>query len=286
MSKNENDLVPAMTLRPTRRILLGGAVGLALAMLAGPGLAAAIQTGSDGLTIEEVKIAVTGGTLSAYCAYPAKGGKFPTILLAHDVFGVNPQLQDVARRLAKAGYYVIAPNLFSRQGDISKITDEIDIMRSVVAKVTDADINADLDAVLAFVKKSGKGDEKRLGMTGFGWGGRVVWLYAAHEPKLKAAVAWYGFLNAPRDPNGHSAIALAGQIKPPVLGLYGNKDDYILESDTIAMKNALAGKKSEIVLFPGVKHGFMADDRPNYDAKAAADGWERMSIWFKNNGVQ
>jgi carboxymethylenebutenolidase len=270
----------------SRRKLLGTTVAAGLFLAARPIFAAAIQTDNAGLVTEEVKIPTKSGDITAYCAYPAKGKQFSAILVAHDVFGVSAQMQDIVRRLAKLGYYAICPNLFSRQGDVSKMTDEIDIMRTVVSKSVDADILSDLDSTVAYVQKSGKADVKRLGITGFGWGGRVVWLYAAHDPKLKAGVSWYGFLNAPRDPNGHSAIALGGQIKSPILGLYGAKDDYILESNTIEMKNALAAnKKSDIVVFPGVKHGFMADDRPTYDAKAAEDGWSRMTIWFKNNGL-
>ena len=270
----------------SRRRLLGTSMAFGVAVAARPVLAAALQTDSDGLVTEEVKIPIAGGEISAYVAYPKQGKQFSPILVAHDVFGVNAQMQDVARRLAKLGYYAICPNLFSRQGDAGQAKDELDIMRTVVSKVLDADILSDLDSTVAYVRKAGKSDLRRLGIAGFGWGGRVVWLYAAHDPKLAAGVSWYGFLNAPRDPNGHSALALAAQIKAPVLGLYGAKDDYILESDVNAMKGALAGnKKAEIDIFPGVKHGFFADDRPSYDAKIAADCWDRMKIWFKNNGV-
>jgi carboxymethylenebutenolidase len=272
--------------RLSRRTLLATAAGAGLVLIARPVLAAAIQTDSEGLVAEEVKVPIQGGEISAYCAYPAKGKPQSVILVAHDVFGVNAQMQDIVRRLGKLGYYAICPNLFSRQGDAGKTTDEIDIMRTVVSKVADADILSDLDSTVAYVHKSGKADTRHLGITGFGWGGRVVWLYAAHDPKLRAGVSWYGFLNAPRDPKGHSAVSLASQIKSPILGLYGAKDDYIMEADVTEMKNALAAnKKSDIVVFPGVKHGFMSDDRPTYDAKAAADGWDRLKVWFKNNGL-
>jgi len=264
---------------------LSAMAGLTLA--AGPVLAAAIHTDSEGLVAEQVKIPIKGGEIPGYCAYPAKGKDLSVIVVAHDVFGIGDQMQDVVRRLAKLGYYAICPYLFSRQGDVSKMTDELDIMRTIVSKVLDVDILSDLDATVAFARKSGKADAKRLGITGFGFGGRVVWLYAAHDPKLMAGVSWYGFLQPSRDPNGHSALVLASQIKSPVLGLYGSKDDYILESDAITMRNGLAGnKKSDIVVFPGVKHGFFADDRPTYDAKTAADGWDRMKVWFGNNGVR
>jgi len=159
-------------------------------------------------------------------------------------------------------------------------------MRTVVSKVIDAEFVSDLDATVAFAKKSGKADVKKVGITGFGWGGRAVWVYAAHDPKLKAGVSYYGFLQPSRDPKGQSALALGPTIKVPVLGLYGAKDDFIMEADANAMKNAVAaGKKSDIVVFPGIKHGFMADDRASFDPKTAADAWDRMSVWFKNNGM-
>lgn len=270
----------------SRRHLLSSSVAFALALSARAGLAAAIQTDSEGLVTEEVKVPIKGGEISAYVARP-KSGKDPIpVLVAHDVWGVNEQMKDVTRRLAKLGYYAICPDLFSRQGDVSKMKDEIDIIRTIVSKVVDADVMSDLYSTVTYARKTGKADGKKLGITGFGWGGRIVWLYAAFDPKLSAGVSWYGFLNPPRDPAGHSALSLAGQIKVPVLGLYGAKDDYILESDVNAMKSALAAnKKCQIDLFPGAKHGFFSDDRPTYDAKTAADGWDRMKIWFKNNGV-
>ncbi len=271
-----------------RRQFLGASAVAMLALSVRPAFAAAapIHTDADGLVAQQVKIPIAGGEISGYCAYPAKGANFPVVLVAHDVFGVNDQLQDVVRRLAKLGYYAISPDLFSRQGGPGKSTDELDIMRTVVSKVLDADFVSDLDATVAFAKKSGKADVKKVGITGFGWGGRAAWVYAAHDPKLKAMVSFYGFLQPSRDPKGQSALALSGQIKIPALGLYGAKDDYIMESDAITMRNGLANnKKADIVIFPGIKHGFMADDRASFDPKTAADAWDRMAVWFKNNGL-
>jgi carboxymethylenebutenolidase len=189
--------------------------------------------------------------------------------------------------LAKLGYYAICPNLFSRAGDLSKVTDELPLFSAVNTKLADADTMSDLDATVAFVKKQGKGDVKHLGITGFGWGGRAVWFYAAHDPKLTAGVSFYGFLSASRDAKSVSPISLSPKIKAPVLGIYGNKDDYIMESDAKTIANGLAGnKKAEIVILPGAKHGFMADDQKSYDAKTAEDGWNRMKIWFYNNGLR
>jgi carboxymethylenebutenolidase len=268
-----------------RRHFLLASLAAGFAFAARPSLAAAIHTDSDGLVAAEVKVPIPGGEIPAYCAYPAKGGPFSTVLVAHELFGLNGYAQDIVRRLAKLGYFAICPNLFSRQADVGKIGSMMDIMATVVSKLVDAQILSDLDSTVAYAKKTGKANVERLGIVGFDWGGRAVWLYAAHNPKLKAGVSWYGFLGAPRDPNGHSAISLAAGIKPPVLGLYAAKDDYIMASDVEMMKASLKGSKSEIVVFPGVSHGFHDDDRPSFDAKAADDGWQHMRAWLRSNGV-
>jgi len=270
-----------------RRHFLGASMAASLALMARPSFAAAIHTDSDGLVTEDVKIPIQGGTIDGYCAYPNKGKDFDTILVAHDVFGLNEHVKDICRRLAKLGYYAICPNLFSRAGDLSKVTDELSLFSTVNAKLADADTLSDLDATVAFVKKQGKGDVKHLGIVGFGWGGRAAWFYAAHEPKLMAGVSFYGFLNASRDPKSLSPLALSSKVKSPMLGIYGNKDDYILESDAKTMASGLAGnKKADIVILPGAKHGFLADDQKSYDQKNAEDGWNRMKIWLYNNGLR
>jgi carboxymethylenebutenolidase len=268
-----------------RRDFIAASLAAGAGLLAPPLWSAPLQTDSEGLVASDVMVPIQGGQIAAYSAYPAKGGPFSTILVAHDLAGVNEHIKDVVRRLAKLGYYVLCPNLFSRQTDLGKNADMMDVMRMVVSKLIDAQILSDLDSTVAFAKKTGKASVERLGITGFGWGGRVVWLYAAHDAKVKAGVAWCGFLTAPRDPNGHSAISLAAEIKPAVLGLYAGNDDYIMSADIEQMKFALKGKKSEIVEFPTVRHGFYADDDRNYDAKTAADGWDRMQSWFRRNGV-
>jgi len=268
-----------------RRRFFSLTLAASLALAAKP-LWAAIQTDSAGLVTGDVKVPIQGGEIPAYSAYPDKGGPFPLVLVGHDEFGLSEQIKDVTRRLAKLGYYAICPYLFSRQGDVSKATDVIEVMSTVISKLVDAQILSDLDATVEFAKKSGKGDVGRLGMTGFSWGGRATWIYAAHNPKMKTGVAWYGFLNAPRDPQGHSAVSLAGSIKQPILGLYAGKDDYIMAYDVDSMKLGLKGSKSEIVSFPGVQHGFFADNKPTYDAKTAADGWNRLEIWLHNNGLR
>lgn len=252
-----------------------------------PVSAETITTDTEGLTAGEVKIPVKDGTVPDYRAAPDKGGPFPTVLVVQEIFGVHEHIKDVCRRLAKLGYLAIAPELYARQGDVSKMERE-GIMK-VVAKVPDAQVMGDLDAAVAWAKKDGNGDTAKLGITGFCWGGRIVWLYAAHNKDLKAVVAWYGRLTGkatelqPKHP-----IDLAAEIKCPVLGLYGEKDTGIPVKDVEAMREALKkadNKKAEIVVFPDAPHAFFADYRPSYKKDAAEDGWKRLQEWFKKNRV-
>ena len=260
------------------------AVGFALSTQ--PVAAETITTDTKGLTSGEVKIPVKDGDIPAYRAAPEKGGPFPTVLVVQEIFGVHEHIKDVCRRLAKLGYLAIAPELYARQGDVSKMERE-DIMK-VVSKVPDSQVMGDLDAAVAWAKKTGNGDTAKLGITGFCWGGRIVWLYAAQNKELKAGVAWYGRLTGkatelqPKFP-----FDLAGDLKAPVLGLYGEKDTGIPVKDVEAMQAALkkADKPSEIVLFPDAPHAFFADYRPSYTKEAAEDGWKRLLAWFKKNGV-
>jgi carboxymethylenebutenolidase len=265
-----------------RRHFLTSSVAVGFALAAQPVMAQAIHTDSEGLVAGQVKIPVPGGEIPAYRAFPAKGGPFPTILVVHEIFGVHEHIQDVVRRLAKLGYYAICADLYSRQGDVSQMASVQDIIDKVVSKVSVPQFLADLDSTVAYAGKTGKADTARLGVTGFCWGGRATWLYAAHNPHVRAGVAWYGPLNGA--PEG-SAIAHAGEIKGAVLGLYAGKDAHIPLSDVEKMREALKGGKSEIIVYPEADHGFHADYRPSYDAKAAADGWQRLRDWFKKNGV-
>jgi carboxymethylenebutenolidase len=254
-----------------------------------PVAADTITTDTTGLTAGEVKIPVKDGTMPAYRAAPDKGGPFPTVLVVEEIFGVHEHIKDVCRRLAKLGYLAIAPELFARHGDVSKMEIQ-DIIGKVVSKVPDAQVMTDLDAAVEWAKKTGNGDTSKLGITGFCWGGRIVWLYAAHNKDLKAGVAWYGRLSGagkttelqPKFP-----IDLAGDIKAPVLGLYGEKDTGIPVKDVEAMRAALkkADKPGEIVVYPDAQHAFFADYRPSYKKDAAEDGWKRLLEWFKKNGV-
>jgi carboxymethylenebutenolidase len=219
---------------------------------------------------------------------PAKGGPFAVVLVVQEIFGVHEHIKDVCRRFAKEGYCAIAPELYARQGDVSKLTDYREIFAQVVSKVPDAQVMSDLDAAVAWAARSGIGDAARVGVTGFCWGGRITWLYAAHSPKLKAGVAWYGRLaGEPTQLQPKYPLDLAAELQAPVLGLYGGQDQGIPLADVEKMRAALAAAKepSEIVVFPDAPHGFHADYRPSYRAAEAKDGWERCLAWFRRNGV-
>lgn len=250
--------------------------------------AATITTDTAGLTAGEVKIPVSGGEIPAYRALPQTGNGLPVVLVVQEIFGVHEHIKDICRRFAKAGYFAIAPEMYARQGDVSKMTDFQEIIQKVVAKVPDSQVMADLDAALAFAEKSGRVDSAKTAVTGYCWGGRIVWLYAAHSAKLKAGAAWYGRLLSGHNPaSPKNPIDVAGQLKAPVLGLYGEADAGIPVDHVNKMKEALAAAngKSEILLYPGAPHGFYADYRPSYREDAAKDAWSRMLAWFKKNGA-
>jgi len=285
---------------PTRRQVIGAAAGAGFALAVRPISAATITTPADGLDAGDVTIKTSTGDIPGYRAVPAKRKKkAPVVLVVHEIFGVHEHIRDVCRRLAKQGYYAVAPELFFRQGDVSKLTDSKDIRNKVVSKVPDAQVMSDLDATMAFAKASGAADVSRVAMTGFCWGGRITWLFAAHASagaaakgkELKAGVAWYGRLvgdkgaMTPRNP-----IDVAAEIKVPILGLYGGRDDGIPQDSVAQMRTSLAtgsaaAKRSEIKVYPAAGHAFFADYRPSYRADDAADGWSRMLAWFKVNGV-
>jgi carboxymethylenebutenolidase len=279
-----DDVTQAMS----RREFAVTALATGFALSTQPVAADTITTDTKGLTAGEVKIPVKDGTIPAYRAAPEKGGPFPTVLVVQEIFGVHEHIKDVCRRLAKLGYLAIAPELYARQGDVSKL--EMKDIFKVVAKVPDAQVMGDLDAAVAWAKKTGNGDTAKLGITRFCWGGRIVWLYAAHNKGLKAGVAWYGRLSGAgkaTDLQPKYPIDLAKDIKAPVLGLYGGKDTGIPVKDVEAMRDALkkADKPCEIVVYPDAPHAFYADYRPSYRKDPAEDGWKRLQAWFKKNGV-
>jgi carboxymethylenebutenolidase len=274
--------------RLSRRAFVVGSLAAGFALAVMPVSADTITTDSNGLIAGEVKIPVAGGEIPAYRAMPARGGPFPTVLVVHEIFGVHEHIKDICRRLAKLGYFAVAPLLFSREGDVTTMADVQQIISKVVAKVPDKQVASDLDATVAWAKSTGKADTTKLGITGFCWGGRLVWLYAAHNPSLKAGVAWYGPLQSPpSELRPKNPIDLVNPIDAPILGLYGGKDMGIPVAQIERMRAALkaAGKPSEIVIYPDAGHGFNADYRPSYNAQAAKDGWQRMQAWFKQHGV-
>jgi carboxymethylenebutenolidase len=272
----------------TRRQMLVTSLATGFAVAVQPVAADTITTSSDGLVAGEVKIPVADGEIPGYRAMPGKGKDFPIVLVVQEIFGVHEHIKDVCRRFAREGYLAIAPELYARQGDVSKMADWKQIISEVVAKVPDAQVMSDLDATVDWAARSSNGNRDRVAVTGFCWGGRITWLYAAHSPRLKAGVAWYGRLKGeatvlqPRYP-----IDLSGDLKAPVLGLYGGQDQGIPLADVEAMRAALkaAGKPSEIVVFPDAGHGFFADYRPSFKADDAAAGWARCLAWFRGNGV-
>jgi carboxymethylenebutenolidase len=245
-----------------------------------------VTTDADGLLVGAVQIPTRDGAIPAYRAAPAKGAKHPVVLVVQEIFGVHEHIKDVARRLAKLGYLAIAPELYARQGDVSHL-ESIDEIRKVVARVPDAQVLADLDAAVEWAERNG-GDTTRLGITGFCWGGRITWLYAAHQPKVRAGVAWYGRLEGdatelqPRHP-----IDIAAGLKGPVLGLYGESDQGI-PLDTVERLRAELKKQSTastIHVYPEAPHAFFADYRPSYRKAAAEDGWTRLRAWFAQHGL-
>jgi carboxymethylenebutenolidase len=247
-----------------------------------------VTTSAEGLVAGEVKIPVADGEIPAYRAMPATGGPFPIVLVVQEIFGVHEHIKDVCRRFAKEGFCAVAPELYARQGDVSKYTDYKQIFAEVVSKVPDAQVMADLDAAAAWAAKSSGGDAARVGVTGFCWGGRITWLYAAHSPSLKAGVAWYGRLvGEPTPLQPKYPIDVAAQIRAPVLGLYGGQDQGIPLADVEKMRAALAAAKSpsEIFVYPEAPHGFHADYRPSFREADAKDAWRRCLEWFRMNGV-
>lgn len=243
-----------------------------------------ITTDAQGLTAGEVKIPTKDGEMPAYRAMPAGKTGLPVVLVIQEIFGVHEYIKDVARRLAKLGYLAVAPELYARQGDPTKVTDTGAIMKDIVSKVSDAQVMGDLDAAAAWAATNGGGG--KLGITGFCWGGRVVWMYAAHNPNLAAGVAWYGVTARSYREGEKTVLDVAREIKAPMLGLYGGADGGI-PNDTVeklgAALKAAGNTKSEIVIYPNTPHAFHADYRPSYRKDAAEDGWKKLTAWFKQH---
>lgn len=275
----------------SRRAFVRRSVGTGFAAATLPVMAQTlVQTTAAGLDSGEVSIPVGQFSLPAYRAVRAGVKNAPVVLVVCEIFGVHEHIADVARRLAHQGYCAIAPELFERQGDAGSYAEIGKLIAEVVSKVPDAQVMNDLDACLAWAAQQGM-DAQRVAITGFCWGGRITWLYAAHQPAVKAAVAWYGRLEGETSAlNPAHPLALAGSLKAPVLGLYGGKDSGIPLESVERMKAALvtgsvAAKASAFVVYPEAPHAFHADYRPSYRADAAQDGWARGLGWFKAQGV-
>jgi carboxymethylenebutenolidase len=262
------------------------AVGFALAVR--PIGAQTITTDTKGLAAGEVQIPMADGkVVPAYRARPSSSGRFPTVLVVQEIFGVHEHIKDLCRRLAKSGYMAVATEMFARQGDVSKIENVQEIVNTVVSKGPDTQVMSDLDSTAAWAAKNG-GSGDRLAITGFCWGGRIVWLYVAHNPKLMAGAAWYGRLEGesnamtPKNPIDYVAV-----LKAPVIGFYGGKDTGISLESIERMRGALkvVGDDSEITVYPEAQHGFNADYRPSYKKDDAQDAWKKMLAWFKRAGV-
>jgi carboxymethylenebutenolidase len=253
-----------------------------------PVAAQTIATDTNGLEAAEVKIPVRDGSMPAYRAKPQKAARPPVVLVVQEIFGVHEHIRDLCRRLAKTGCLAVAPELYARQGNVAGMRDIQEIISQVVSKVPDEQVMSDLDSTAQWASETDQGDRSKLGITGFCWGGRIVWLYAAHNPQLKAGAAWYGRLTGPKDPlHPRNPIDLVSELKAPVLGLYGGKDQGIPLDTVDEMRAALksAGKTAEIVVYPDAGHAFNADYRPSYNKAAAEDAWNRMLAWFNKHGV-
>lgn len=279
----------------SRRTALKAALGMGYAAAAMPIMAqTAIRTSSEGLKTGETTFEVNGFKVPAFYAAPAGKSNLPVILVIPEIFGVHEYIADTARRFAKAGYLAIVPELYARQGDASKYNEMAKLMAEVVSKVPDAQVMADLDGAVKWAGANG-GDGKKVGITGFCWGGRITWLYAQQSKNVKAAVAWYGRLvGTPSALMPTNPLDLAANLKAPVLGLYGGQDGGIPLTTVNQMKDALAdagvkgnaaARASEFVVYPTAPHAFHADYRPSYRKEAADDGFKRALAWFKANGV-
>jgi carboxymethylenebutenolidase len=283
-----DSLVPHVSF--DRRTFLKAALGSGFAAAVLPVSAQTIHTDSVGLDAGEIAVRSGGDLVPAYRAQPAGKTHLPVIIVIHEVFGVHEHIADICRRFAKLGYLAIAPDLFSREGDPSVYPTIGQLMDGLVSKVPDASVMADLDATVEWAGEHG-GDLRRVGVVGFCWGGREAWLFAEHNPRLKAVVAWYGRVAGP-----HSAMTPANPIDgvanlhAPVLGLYGGQDTSIPQDTLEQMKALIAegplvARGSQFVVYGDAGHAFFADYRPSYRKADAEDGWRRTLEWFKEHGV-
>jgi carboxymethylenebutenolidase len=272
----------------SRRGFMASSVAAGFALSVQPVVAQTmIRTDTQGLTAGDIKIPTADGSIPGYFARPATGDRFPVVLVAPEIWGAHEHIKDVARRLAKAGYLAVVPEVYARQGDPQKAPDIQAVLKIANAK-PDTQEMSDFDAALAWAVKEGRGDPKRVAITGFCRGGRTTWMYSAHNPSLKAGVAWYGpVAGKPSDLMPKNPLDVAADINVPVLGLYGGADQGIPNDTVDRMYAALKSrnKPSEIIIYEGMPHAFHADYRPSYRKETAEDAWKRMLAWFKKHGV-
>ena len=274
-----------------RRDFLKTAVGFGFAAAVLPVCAkTVIHTDAEGLTEGEFTLDIAGQPVPVYMAKPKDKNNLPVVLVISEVFGLHEHIADVVRRFAKQGYLALAPELFIRQGEPSNYDTVAQVIKEVVSKVPDSQVIGDLDACVAWANRNG-GNPDKTAVAGFCWGGRIAWLYAAHNPNIKAGVAWYGRLvadSAPTALNPTNPLDIAGKLTTPMLGLYGGKDTGISMASIQQMQAVLAqgGSHSEIVVYPKAGHAFHADYRPSYFPEDAKDSWKRCLEWLRAHGVE
>ena len=272
-----------------RRDFIWTALGASAALaVSGQASAQVITTDTEGLDAADISIPTPTGHIRGYRAMPAKGSRFPVVLVAAEIFGLNHYMKDICRRLAKSGYYAIVPDLYARKADLTTIKDMAEI-RPIVNTKYDTELIADYDSTIEFARASGSADLARMGITGFCRGGRTPLVYASWNKNLKAVVAWYGPVGGERNQfTPKTVMDVVAEIRSPVLGLYGAKDAGVPIADVEKFFAALKaqGTPAELVVYPEAGHGFHADFRPdNYRKADAEDGWKRMLAWFKKYGV-
>jgi carboxymethylenebutenolidase len=278
-----NSLLPDVQV--DRRGFVAACIAAGFAVSAEPVLAQAIKTPMDGLEGGDIKI----GEMPAYYAVPKEGGRRPVVLVVAEIWGLHEHIKDVTRRVAKEGYFAIANEPYYKIGELWEIED----IKQVVAeanKLPDEQAYRDLDATVGWAAKNQRASADKLGITGFCRGGRMVWMYSAHQPKTKAGVAWYGGLSPAQPAITQTPADVVGKLTAPVLGLYGGADQGIPPDQVEKLRAALksgdkAAKESQIHVYEGMPHGFNADYRPSYRKEAAEDAWKRMLAWFKQHGV-
>ena len=270
----------------TRRDFVTQGISVGFALAAGPISALTINTDLKGITAGDIKIPQGTETIPGYWAMPQGKGPFPVLIVVHEIFGLHEHIRDVCRRFAKRGVLAVAPYLYFRQGDVVSMKDINEIIEKVVSKVSMDQVCSDIDATIAFVKQSGKGNLAKTSITGFCWGGATTWLYSSRHPELKAGVAWYGPLVNP-DPKRPSPVTIAPTLKVPVLGLYGGKDGHITPDHVKAMEAALSqgSSGSKIIVYPDAPHGFNADYRDSYRKADSEAATKEMFSWLKSHGA-